>query len=328
MSDSTLAAPIRATGRKSSTQANAPKAFKKPTPPPVSPMPEGDRLVMEAAVMLQGFVTNILYDEADNLRGVGIRQAHEVKQLLENLLTPEASVLSQEDPESGSVKWHLAHISSKLEEVCDALECGLPGLETYPYVLASVFSTYAFDFAERLLIAYDGLPATLQDLRALTTQQGVYAGAKRYRDPPRPPMRTVEPEQTSYAPEMTDDTEFELTLLLDRADSVTSLLVQMFGTGIDTDALKLDGLNGALSNVRGCLSESLGLLDGISHIPEDLKTGLFEAHGLIETLSTIALASNGGWNMHDRIYSAYFDAASQCVDRAKDGLKLITKGAA
>lgn len=328
MSDSTLAAPVRATGKKSSAPASPPKAVKKPTLPPVSPMPEGDRLALEAAEALQNLVLTAIYGERNEPRELHNIHLSEVDHLLWRLLEPAHHERDVADPQEGDIAHHLKLISSELEGAVDVLQHGIPGFATDLYLQTLALVQFAFEFADCLCEAYTGLPGTLEELRALITQEGAYAGVKRYREPPRPPMRRVEPEQADYAPEMTDDTEFELTLLLDRVDSVTSLLVQMFGTGIDTDSLKLDGLNGALSNVRGCLSESLGLLDGISHIPEDLKTGLFEAHGLIETLSTFALASNGGWHMNDHIYSAYFDAASQCVDRAKDGLKLITKGAA
>ncbi len=93
----------------------------------------------------------------------------------------------------------IALIRHHLESVGTCL--GAAPSELVPTAISAAgLQEHADQFAQRLFAAIGGLPATLEDLRVLTT----YAGAKPYRNRPTPPIRrnpaaTLEPGQLSRA---------------------------------------------------------------------------------------------------------------------------------
>lgn len=87
---------------------------------------------------------------------------------------------------------HLGAVGPYLEDATDA--------DLHVAISASALLAHAQQLAHRLHAAIEGLPGTLEDLRALTT----YAGAKPFRDRPTPPIRrdpaaTLEPGTLSRA---------------------------------------------------------------------------------------------------------------------------------
>ena len=93
----------------------------------------------------------------------------------------------------------IALIRHHLESVGTCLDAA-PSELLPTAISAAGLLEHADQFAQRLFSAIEGLPGTLEDLRALTT----YAGAKPYRSRPTPPIRrepaaTLEPGLLSRA---------------------------------------------------------------------------------------------------------------------------------
>lgn len=90
-------------------------------------------------------------------------------------------------------------IRHSLETVATCLDAAPPMLIPTAISAAGLLA-HVDQLASRLFFAIEGLPGSLEDLRALTT----YAGAKPFRDRPTPPIRrdpaaTLEPGQLSRA---------------------------------------------------------------------------------------------------------------------------------
>lgn len=183
MTDCTVAAPVRAT--------QAP-ARRNATPSPVSnpaasTRSEVNTLALKAAEILQTVVLSIICDENDSPRTLKNTHFEEVDRLLGRLLAPGYHDRNDEDPADGDIRDYLALISSELAGAVEVLDrCKMVGIGQQ--VILSATAHHALELADRLLLAYSGLPGTLEDLRALTT----YAGAKPSRNRPTPPIRRVD----------------------------------------------------------------------------------------------------------------------------------------
>lgn len=165
-----------------------PKHSKKtPSPDPIKPVQnEGDTLAIEAAQVLLGITFCALYNDENKPRELGNQPLERARELLDLLRYPDDHERHPLDPARGDIHEHLAHISSELENALeDMLGAILPDYAPSDHAVFTALIECAYNFAERLFIAYSGLPATLEDLRALTTE----AGAKPLRDRPQPPIQ-------------------------------------------------------------------------------------------------------------------------------------------
>ena len=159
---------------------------------------EGDKvaegsliLTLEAAEILQTLVVAVLYNESDDPRpGFNGPHAGDVDHYMLRLLSPDIQKRDDADPEEGDILDHLALISSNLEAMIDVADRDLAASTAGGRVLARAILGHAFEYADRLFVAYKNLPGSLEDLRALTT----YAGARPFRDRPQPPIRRISPD--------------------------------------------------------------------------------------------------------------------------------------
>ncbi|WP_404299823.1 hypothetical protein [Alicycliphilus denitrificans] len=186
MTNCTVAAPVRAT--------KAP-ARKKAVPalPPTKPFQsEGDVLALQVAEMLQTLVMDVVYDHNNGHRGLQNSHLNEVDHLLGRLLAPDYHERNGDDPAEGDILGHLAEIRCELEFALDLLdEREMPGITVPVQVILVNTTRHASDLANRLFLAYRGLPGTIEHLRALTT----YRGAKPFRGQPNPPIQRSSHEQ-------------------------------------------------------------------------------------------------------------------------------------
>ncbi|MGB3069786.1 MAG: hypothetical protein WBC18_14625 [Ottowia sp.] len=176
MSNCTVAAPVRATEKKNS----APKAVKRPAPLPITPLPEGDKLALEGADILQNIVITAIYGESDEPRNLHNTHMEEADRLLWRLLSPERHKWEEGDPTEGHIGDHLARISSELEGAIEVMTRYITGFSVDEFVIPWALTTYAYHYADELFAAYNGLPGTLEALRALTTQAGAHAAIERH----------------------------------------------------------------------------------------------------------------------------------------------------
>lgn len=147
---------------------------------------EGDSLAFQAAEILQTLVMAVVYDDDNGPRDFKNAHLSEVDHLLGRLLAPEFHEPNPSDPLEGDVSAHLAAISSELENALDVLEKTAQRDDRVALFLRLVGTTrVAAEFSDRLILAHQGLPGSLDQLRALTT----YAGARSFREQPRPPIR-------------------------------------------------------------------------------------------------------------------------------------------
>lgn len=190
MTDCTVAAPVRATKAPARSKAAPSPA---PTQPPLS---EGNRLAIEAAEVLQGMVGHVLYADHDKPRNLQNSHLDRVDDLLNLLVNPEDIDRETHDPARGDVHEHLAHISAEMESALEVMQLAdLPNYGPSEHAVFTAVIECGFNFADRLFLAYRGLPGTLEDLRTLTTS----AGARPHRDRPTPPIRRTDESAETQA---------------------------------------------------------------------------------------------------------------------------------
>ncbi|MGE8319071.1 MAG: hypothetical protein ACN6O3_10020 [Comamonas sp.] len=163
------------------------KKAAKPQPAPIPTRSEGDVLALKAAETLQTMVMSVMYDNDSTPRELENSHFEEVVHLLGRLLDPSNHERDRLDPDEGDVLGHLREISEEISYACNRVdEVGSISSVTLPMqVVLTNTLYYAEKLADRICRAYEGLPGTLEELRALTT----FAGAKPYRDRPTPPIR-------------------------------------------------------------------------------------------------------------------------------------------
>lgn len=150
---------------------------------------EGDTLALQAAELLQTMFMAATYTDDGDSRELHNTHVNRADQLICLLIAPELHERDSGDPVEGDIHPHLALISSELEFAADLMEeRALPGLTAPIQSAYGAILRHAAEFADRLFVAYSGLPSTLNTLRELTT----FAGMRPFRDRPQPPIRRVE----------------------------------------------------------------------------------------------------------------------------------------
>lgn len=143
-----------------------------------APHREAADLQAEALQILMYVSTDLAEANLTNIPGA-LHAATEANNIAYCMCHPEDS--ASEPP---SILSGLELIGSYLDTVGVHLEAAGP-LELHTAISASALLELTQQLARRLHAAIVGLPGTIEELRALTT----YAGAKPYRDRPRPPIR-------------------------------------------------------------------------------------------------------------------------------------------
>lgn len=172
------------------TKSAARKAAAPPKSALASTCIEGDALVLKVAEVLRAMVCSVIYDADDEARNLPriCRHIGSAEHLLERLLEPAITDNLPNDPEVGDTLIHLKRISHELDRTCSLVEVEGFQEETIPVqVMLAATLGHAATLASRLLHAYEALPGSLEELRALTT----FAGAKPHRDRPTPPIRRI-----------------------------------------------------------------------------------------------------------------------------------------
>lgn len=181
---------------------------------PMPPQPtEAERLQTEALQILHYLCTELSQAE---LRDMAHAQAEAIEcdTVLFNLLNPEES----DSPQMGTLA-SLVMLRQCVQNTFACLEAASG--PTVPVAAATAALLEHIDqYAERLHSAISGLPASLEDLRALTT----FAGIKTFRDRPTPPIRRVE-----QAPPGKTHAQLRriLEFVAQQAGTVNELLMQM-----------------------------------------------------------------------------------------------------
>ncbi|MEJ5031495.1 hypothetical protein [Comamonas sp. MYb69] len=181
---------------------------------PVPPQPtEAERLQKEALQILHYLCTELAQAE---LRDMPQAQAEAIEcdTVLFNLLNPEES----DCPQMGTLA-SLVMLRQCVQNTFACLEAAAG--PTVPVAAATAALLEHIDqYAERLHSAISGLPASLEDLRTLTT----FAGIKTFRDRPTPPIRRVE-----QAPPGKTHAQLRriLEFVAQQAGTVNELLMQM-----------------------------------------------------------------------------------------------------
>lgn len=182
---------------------------------PVPPQPtEAERLQKEALQILHYLCTELAQAE---LRDMPHAQAEAIEcdTVLFNLLNPEES----DSPQMGTLA-SLVMLRQCVQNTFACLEAAAG--PTVPVAAATAALLEHIDqYAERLHSAISGLPASLEDLRTLTT----FAGIKTFRDRPTPPIRRVEqapPPGKTHAQQRR-----VLEFVAQQAGTVNELLMQM-----------------------------------------------------------------------------------------------------
>lgn len=144
-----------------------------PVPSPAKPsQSEGDKLALQAADILQDIVLQVIYADSDDRRNLHNVHIDEVEHLLGRLLNPKNHERDPADPDENNILDHLALISSELEAAIDVMEINIPGMGVAFKSIIVAIARHAAEFSDRLFLAYQGLPGTIEDLRALTTVAG------------------------------------------------------------------------------------------------------------------------------------------------------------
>ena len=105
-----------------------------------------------------------------------------------------------------------------------------------------------------------------------------------------------------------------------------NMLVHLFGDDADVDdPSKIEGLMGTLQHADNLLSELRQEIVNIeSDLPEDLYWRALEAQSMIQLVERLQSAGDYEWRLSDTTYCSYFDAASNCIARAKAALELVS----
>lgn len=194
-------------------QSPARRQAKHSDPVPARPT-EAERLQTEALQILHYLCTELAQAE---LRDMPHAQAEAIEcdTVLFNLLNPGES----DSPQMGTLT-SLVMLRQCVQNTFACLEAASG--PTVPVAIASAALLEHIDgFAAQLHPAIAGLPATLEDLRALTT----FAGIKTFRDRPTPPIRRVEqapPSGKTHAQQRR-----VLEFVAQQAGTVNELLMQM-----------------------------------------------------------------------------------------------------
>jgi hypothetical protein len=259
MTDCTVAAPVRATKAPARSKA-APSLIPVMAHQPEPLQSEADKLALQAAEILQTMVMSVAYGHNDEHRALPNAHLDEADRLLGRLL----------DSEEGDILTHLAKIYTELEGASWVMEGSeIPGI-TLPVHLILVGTTrQAFDFADRLFLAYKNLPGTLEDLRALTT----FAGAKPFHNRPQPPIRRVNEAAEQKTTATAAYQKQPLEHLLDQlqiAATIASLLVYNFGVDGDCNPpSEAPGLQGMVFGLQDATrkAHALAIERGIPQAP-------------------------------------------------------------
>ncbi|UBB16167.1 hypothetical protein [Comamonas odontotermitis] len=167
---------------KGAKRSPARKTAVKPAPATTSPKNEAE-VLQEAALQILMFmgseIANADLDGLGNAKEIAIG----VDGIVYSILNPDPA-----DSHSFDVLDDLITIRHQLSNLSACLE-GATGLRVAAAVFAAGLVLQADQYAERLHAAIFGLPATLEDLRALTT----FAGVRPFRDRPTPPIRRIQP---------------------------------------------------------------------------------------------------------------------------------------
>ena len=154
---------------------------------------EAEELQAKALQILLFVITNLAESGLSGIPGA-LHAANQADSIGYSMCYPNDSGTIPPAPLDGLalICHHLGTVEPYLESADD--------VDLHVAISASALLAHAQQLAHRLHAAIEGLPGTLEDLRALTT----YAGAKTYRDRPTPPIRrdpaaTLEPGQLSRA---------------------------------------------------------------------------------------------------------------------------------
>lgn len=149
---------------------------------------DADRLAIEAATLLQTICMVAIYTDDGLQRCQENLHLGEVDHLLGRLLSPEDHEAHKLDPAQGDIQAHLLAITEALLNAADVLHTRQsPSLKLAMQISVAAVVDKALEYSSLVTSAYAGLPATLEDLRALTT----FACIKTFRDRPAPPIRRV-----------------------------------------------------------------------------------------------------------------------------------------
>ena len=124
---------------------------------------------------------------------------------------------------------------------------------------------------------------------------------------------------------LTSNQHFSIYLKLEHASAMMNMLVHVFGGDACLDEpSKVAGLKGTLQQVELLLSElNLEITAVEGALPGDLRCRTFEAASMIQLVERLQFAGDYDWRLSDAIYCSYFDAASNCIDKAKAALQSV-----
>ena len=124
---------------------------------------------------------------------------------------------------------------------------------------------------------------------------------------------------------LTSKQHFSIYLKLEHASAMMNMLVHVFGGDACLDEpSKVEGLMGMLQQADNLLSElNLEIMAINGDLPGDLRWRTLEAAHMIQLVERLQSAGDYDWRLSDDIYCSYFDAASNCIDRAKVALELV-----
>lgn len=139
--------------------------------------------------------------------------------------------------------------------------------------------------------------------------------------PPWPTVATPNAAQFTLPSEQ----HASFSLRLEHASAMMKMLVHVFGgdAGLD-DPSKVEGLMGTLQQADNLLSElNLEIMAINGDLPGDLRWRTVEAAHMIQLVERLQSAGDYDWRLSDAIYCSYFDAASNCIDKAKAALQSV-----
>lgn len=136
---------------------------------------EADALAMRAAEILQNMVMSVIYDYNEDHRALNNSYLEESDHLLGRLLSPDCHERQLNDPEDGNILDHLAQIAMELSLAMALLrERPARSIPLGTFAIIAATAAFASNFADRLHLAYAGLPGTIDDLRSLTTHDAAF----------------------------------------------------------------------------------------------------------------------------------------------------------
>ena len=165
------------------------------------------------------------------------------------------------------------------------------------------------------------LSSTRNILRHLFNELDIVTIAPYLSAPPQPTAALPTASQCG----LTSEQQFSFLLRLEKASAIMKMLVHVFGgdAGLDEPS-KVEGLMGTLQQADNLLSElNLEILAINGDLPGDLRWRTFEAAHMIQLVERLQFAGDYDWRLSDAIYCSYFDAASNCIDKAKAALQSV-----